>query len=144
MLDIYEYNQKTQTWKPFLTDDLQVELVMLNPYYRQQMKLLSNNKPTYYLSFKAPDKWGVFKFIIDYKRLGYSYIDVTSKMPLRPYRHNEFPRYLPVAYPYYLTIIVLFLAFILFSIIILFSKSQDSPKNQQHEKKPQAEDEEDD
>ena len=126
MLDIYEYDSKNNLWKPFLTDDLQVELVMLNPYVRTQLKLLSNNKPTYYLSFKAPDMWGVFKFIIDYKRLGYSYIDVSSKMPLRPFRHNEFPRYLPAAYPYYASILVIFGAFFVFSVLFLFSKSKDS------------------
>lgn len=101
---------------------------MLNPYIRTQLKLLSNNKPTYTLSFTAPDKHGVFKFVIDYKRLGYSYIDVTTKLPLRPFRHNEFPRYLPAAYPYYVSVIVMFSAFLLFSAIFLFSKSRDSEK----------------
>jgi oligosaccharyltransferase complex subunit beta len=128
MLDIYEFDSKNNLWKPFLSDDLQVELVMLNPYIRTQLKLLSNNKPTYTLSFIAPDKHGVFKFVIDYKRLGYSYIDVTTKLPLRPFRHNEFPRYLTSAYPYYISVIVMFAAFLVFSVVFLFSKSRDSGK----------------
>ncbi len=127
-IDIYEFDSKNNSWKPFLTDDLQVELVMLNPYVRTQLKLLSNSKPTYTLSFKAPDKHGVFKFVIDYKRLGYSYIDVQTKIPLRPYRHNEFPRYLTQAYPYYVTIFVTFGAFLIFSVVFLFSKSVDKEK----------------
>ena len=128
MLDIYEFDSKNNLWKPFLSDDLQVELVMLNPYIRTQLKLISNNKPTYTLSFIAPDKHGVFKFVIDYKRLGYSYIDVTTKLPLRPFRHNEFPRYLTSAYPYYISVIVMFAAFLVFSVVFLFSKSRDSGK----------------
>jgi len=126
MVDIYEYDYKLNSWKPYLTDDLQIELVMLNPYYRLQLKHLSNNKPTYYVNFKAPELWGVFKFIIDYKRPGYSYIDSTTKVPLRPYRHNEFQRFLPIAYPYYLSCIAIFVFFIIFSILFLFSKSHET------------------
>jgi oligosaccharyltransferase complex subunit beta len=101
---------------------------MLNPYVRTQLKLVSNSKPTYTLQFIAPDKHGVFKFVIDYKRLGYSYIDVQQRLPLRPFRHNEFPRYLTQAYPYYVTIIVTFAAFLIFSVVFLFSKSRDEEK----------------
>jgi len=54
MIDIYEYDNKTGSWKPYLTDDLQVELWMLNVYIRTQLKLVSTSKPTYYWSFKAP------------------------------------------------------------------------------------------
>ena len=53
MLDIYEYDYKNDSWKPYLTDDLQVELVMLNPYIRSQLKHLSSHKPTYYLNLKV-------------------------------------------------------------------------------------------
>lgn len=53
MVDIYEYDSKTNQWKPYLTDDLQVEFVMMNPYVRQQMKMLSPTKPTYHISFKV-------------------------------------------------------------------------------------------
>jgi len=124
MIDIYEYEAKTNTWKPYLSDDLQLEWVMMNPYYIQQMKLLSSNKPTYHISFKVPDKFGVFKFIIDYKRLGYSYLDVSTKVPLRPYNHNEYPRFLPTAYPYYLAVISTLLVFIVFSFIFVYGKSK--------------------
>lgn len=53
MVDIYEYNYKTNQWKPFLSDDLQVEYSMMEPFYRLQLKLLSSSKPTYYVSFKV-------------------------------------------------------------------------------------------
>ena len=64
MLDVYEWDYKNKVWKAFLTDDIQIEFSMLNPYYRLQMKLLDMNKPTYYVSFK------VFKYtLIIYRHL---------------------------------------------------------------------------
>jgi hypothetical protein len=53
MIDIYEYDYKTKSWKPYLTDDLQLEFVMMNPYYIHQMKMLSPSKPTYYNTFRV-------------------------------------------------------------------------------------------
>lgn len=124
-IDIYEYDYNTNAWKPFITDDLQLEYVMMNPYYINQMRLLSPNKPTYYVSFKAPEKFGVFKFIIDYKRLGYSYILSSTKVPLRPFNHNEYARFLPCAYPYYLSVFVMLLAFVVFSLLFLYGKNKE-------------------
>jgi oligosaccharyltransferase complex subunit beta len=124
MIDIYEYDYKSQTWKPYLTDDIQLEFTMMNPYYIQQMKMISSNKPTYYNSFRAPDKFGVFKFIIDYKRLGYSYLDVSTKVPLRPYHHNEYARFLPTAYPYYLSVFVMLFGFVIFSVLFIFGRNK--------------------
>jgi hypothetical protein len=53
MIDIYEYDYKTDSWKPYLSDDIQLEFSMMNPYYRHQMKMLSPSKPTYHISFKV-------------------------------------------------------------------------------------------
>jgi hypothetical protein len=61
MVDIYEFDSKTNQWKPYLTDDLQVEFVMMNPYVRQQMKMLSPSKPTYHISFRVKIKF-IFLF----------------------------------------------------------------------------------
>jgi hypothetical protein len=62
MLDIYEFDTKHNQWKPYLTDDLQVEFVMMNPYVRQQMKMLSPSKPTYHISFRV--KYFKYFFLI--------------------------------------------------------------------------------
>lgn len=53
MVDIFEYDYKTDSWKPYLTDDLQIEYTMMSPFYRLQLKMLSMGKPTYYTSFKV-------------------------------------------------------------------------------------------
>lgn len=123
-IDIYEYDYISDTWKPYLTDDLQVEFLMMDPFYRLQLRMLSSSKPTYYVDFKAPDKWGVFKFNIDYNRIGYSYLHMMTKVPLRPYKHNEYARYLQRAYPYYTSVFITIVAFVLFSLVFLFSSNK--------------------
>ena len=97
---------------------------MMNPYYINQLKQLDKNKPTYYVKFRAPEKFGVFKFIIDYHRIGYSYIISETKVPLRPFNHNEFPRFLTCAYPYYTSVFVMVFSWILFSFLFLYGKKK--------------------
>lgn len=46
--------------------------------YKMLMEILSHKK-----------KHGVFKFILDYKRVGYSYILSITKIPSKTSYHNE-------------------------------------------------------
>ena len=64
-IDILEYDYTTDSWKNYDADDIQLSFIMMNPYYINQMKRLYG-KPTYYAKFRAPEKHGVFKFIVDY------------------------------------------------------------------------------
>ena len=128
-IDILEYDYKTDSWKNYESDDVQLSFIMMNPYYINQMRRFYN-KPTYYAKFRAPEKHGVFKFIVDYHRTGYSYIFSSTKIPLRPFYHNEFPRFIPCAYPYYLSVFVILGAFILFSILFLYGKETIKKKNE--------------
>ncbi len=123
-IDILEYDHTTDTWKNYDADDIQLSFIMMNPYYISQMKRIYG-KPTYYAKFRAPEKHGVFKFIVDYHRTGYSYIFSSTKIPLRPFYHNEFPRFIPCAYPYYVSVFVILGAFILFSILFLYGKEKE-------------------
>ena len=122
-IDILEYDYTTDTWKNYDADDIQLSFLMMNPYYINQMKRLYG-KPTYYAKFRAPEKHGVFKFIVDYHRTGYSYIFSSTKVPLRPFYHNEYPRFIPCAYPYYTSVFVILGSFILFSILFLYGKEK--------------------
>ena len=126
-IDILEYDYVTDTWKNYEADDIQLSFIMMNPYYINQMKKLYG-KPTYYVKFRAPEKHGVFKFIVDYHRTGYSYIFSSTKVPLRPFYHNEFPRFIPCAYPYYVSVFVILGAFILFSVLFLYGKEKERRK----------------
>ena len=59
---------------PRSADDVQVSFVMLDPYVRQP--LVAGADGTFKLAFKVPDVYGVFKYVIDYRHAGYSYINL--------------------------------------------------------------------
>ena len=44
---------------------------MLDPHIRTALKPVAGSPGTYSVTFRAPDRHGVFKFVIDYKRTGY-------------------------------------------------------------------------
>ena len=123
-IDILEYDYVNDSWKNYDADDIQLSFLMMNPYYINQLKRIYG-KPTYYAKFRAPEKHGVFKFIVDYHRTGYSYIFSSTKVPLSPFYHNEFPRFIPCAYPYYVSVFVILGSFILFSILFLYGKEKE-------------------
>eukprot|EP00884_Botryococcus_braunii_P008365 jgi/Botrbrau1/1752/Bobra.0217s0010.1 len=86
-------------WVPYKAEDVQLEYVMLDPYVRQT--LAHDNQGTYSTQIAVPDVYGVFKFVVDYKPVGYSHIHLEETAPVRPYRHTEYDRFLLPAYPYY-------------------------------------------
>ncbi len=114
------------------------------------------------LAFKVPDVYGVFKYVIDYKHLGYSYVQLTQQVcarraltpavkvlplasptlvsplvshaaswrsalracqvPVRPFKHNEYERFLVCAYPYYASAISGMAAFFVLGFFYLYTK----------------------
>lgn len=110
---------------------------MLDPHIRTAMtedKLSSSaDATTYQARFIAPDRHGVFKFVVEYWRPGlvilvsgvlitqtdysdrWSYIRTSSTASVVPLRHDEYPRFITGAWPYYIAAIstsVTFLAFV--------------------------------
>eukprot|EP01052_Picozoa_sp_SAG31_P000413 SAG31_NODE_12_length_38498_cov_21.161671_29_plen_404_part_00 len=59
-------------WVPYIADDVQMEFVMLDPYYR--LDLIHTHGGHYSVTFQLPDVYGVFQFIFDYDRAGLSQI----------------------------------------------------------------------
>ena len=106
---------------PFRRDDLQLEFIMLDPYYRVPLRRL-NRTETFRAEFKVPDKLGVFKFKIEYKRHGYTFVEQETLVSLRQWKHNEFPRFQVQAYPYYASTFLMLAAFFLFTLMFLYSK----------------------
>jgi len=119
---VEEYDGDAKSWVPFKQNDVQLEFVMLDPYVRKTMR--NDGKGKYSLSFRAPDVYGVFKFRINYHRLGYSNLDVTEVVPVHPYRHNEYERFIPVAYPYYFASFSLMAGFFFFGLVFLSTKDE--------------------
>jgi len=61
------------SWGPVYLPDLQLDFTMLDPHIRTALKQVSvsSSGTTYSASFKAPDRHGVFKFVVEYWRPGY-------------------------------------------------------------------------
>ena len=49
-IDILEYDYKTNSWKNYESDDIQLSFIMMNPYYINQMRRLHNKPNTGYLN----------------------------------------------------------------------------------------------
>lgn len=68
---ISKYDSKTSSWEPYSgLKDLQLEFTMLDPHIRTFLPPVRGSPGTYSVTFRAPDRHGVFKFVIDYKRKG--------------------------------------------------------------------------
>jgi oligosaccharyltransferase complex subunit beta len=81
-----------------------------------------NLQGTFATEIHVPDTYGVFKFVVDYKRLGYSYIELSEQVPVRPFKHNEFERFILSAFPYYTSALSCMAAFFVFSFVFLYGK----------------------
>jgi oligosaccharyltransferase complex subunit beta len=121
-------------WNAFKTDDLQFEAVMLDPYVRKTLKLKKgvaqdSHATRYVTHYRLPDHYGVFTLKVEYNRHGYSSFKKASIVEVRPFRHNEYPRFLVTAYPYYVNSFSLMVGFLLVSVVFLFHAEQkEKPK----------------
>lgn len=96
---IEEYDGDKRAWVPFTRDDVQLEFVMMDPYHRAAMS--HDSAGVYSHSFQIPDTFGIFKFRVHYDKPGYSTLDVVEQVGVRPFRHDEYERFLTAAFPYY-------------------------------------------
>ena len=91
---------------------------MLDPHIRTSLSrdasLSDSKQTTYSTTFRAPDRHGVFKFVVDYWRPGWSYISTSDTASVMPYRHDEYPRFILGAWPFYSSAISMSVAFLLF------------------------------
>lgn len=68
---ISKFNSKQNKWEPYSgINDLQLEFTMLDPHIRTALPAVRGVPGKYSVAFRAPDRHGVFKFVIDYKRKG--------------------------------------------------------------------------
>ncbi|KAK7264321.1 hypothetical protein RJT34_31928 [Clitoria ternatea] len=117
-VEIFEWSGTT--WEPYVADDVQVQFFMMSPYV---LKTLSTDgKGNYFTSFKVPDVYGVFQFKVEYNKLGYTSLSLSKQIPVRPFRHNEYERFIPAAYPYYGAAFSMMAGFFVFTTIHLYHK----------------------
>ncbi|WVN89343.1 uncharacterized protein L203_104566 [Cryptococcus depauperatus CBS 7841] len=109
------------SWGPFRADDISMDFTMLDPYIRTAMVEdptdSRKDATTYKAQFIAPDQHGVFKFVVEYWRPGWSFVRTSSSASVVPLRHDEFPRFITGAWPYYTAAINTSVTFLLFCVI---------------------------
>jgi len=118
-IDIHE--KKNGEWIPWVADDVQFQFTMLDPYYQVALEQKDKSSPTFTYQLKTPWRLGIFKFVVDYKRYGLTYIDNKMEVSVIQLRHDEFPRYDTTGYPYYANVFVLMTASFLFVTHFAFS-----------------------
>lgn len=98
-MDILEWRGNEARYRPFSADDIQLEFTMLNPWVRTHFVSLGNG--TFHAEVKIPDQIGIYKFVLAHYRAGISPIAFEEVVPVRPFLHNEYDRFLLQAVPYY-------------------------------------------
>ena len=113
-IDVAHYD--SDRWQPYLSDDIQLDFVMLDPYLRLSLSNVTTalNSTRFSSQFTAPDAHGVFSLRVDYRRSGWNFLDEKSVISITPLRHDEYPRFVTGAIPYYTSAIGVSLAFIIF------------------------------
>jgi len=107
-------------WVPYKGEDVQLEIIMLDPYVRVPLK--SKGDGNFSVEQRLPDVYGVFTFKVDYQRPGYTPLDAITRVPVRPFRHDQYERFIPAAYPYYAGAFSMLGGLFIFSIVFLYHK----------------------
>jgi len=89
---------------------------MLDPHYRLPLAK-ADVAGKYAAQFMAPDRHGVFKFVVNYFRPGYSFLGTADKASVVPLRHDQHPRFITGAFPFYTGALSTSAAFVLFVVI---------------------------
>merc|ERR1712080_604349 len=86
-------------WRPFIAKDVQLEFFRTDPFTRSYLTPSENG--VFNIQFKLPDVYGVFKFKVDYDRIGYTHLFSSTQVSVRPKQHTQYERFISSAYPYY-------------------------------------------
>ncbi|KAJ7672625.1 oligosaccharyl transferase beta subunit [Mycena rosella] len=127
--EISRFNPQTSTWQPYSgITDMQLEFTMLDPHIRTALPAVPGSPGKYSVTFRAPDRHGVFKFVINHKRKGWTHLHSSTTVAVVPPRHDGYPRFLSAAWPYYAGAISTSVGFFLFSAAWLAGESRESKK----------------
>ncbi|CAF1667564.1 unnamed protein product, partial [Didymodactylos carnosus] len=77
--------------------------------------------------FIIPDIYGIYKFVIDYNRVGYTHLYSETQVSVHPLRHTEYERFIASAYPYYISTFSMMAGAFLLSFVVLYHRD-DIPK----------------
>jgi oligosaccharyltransferase complex subunit beta len=104
---------------------------MLDPYIRTNLTAAPTTSAkraatTFVAEFQLPDVFGVYTLMVRYQRPGYTWIEQRDVVPVRPYHHDEYPRFLSIAYPYYTGAASVMLGFLVFCAVWLYTPQQNT------------------
>ncbi|CAH0702043.1 unnamed protein product [Spodoptera exigua] len=119
---------KNGKWQPFDANDVQLEFVRIDPFIRTTLKKKPNG--VYEAIFKVPDVWGVYQFKVDYDRIGYTRLYHATQVSVRPLQHTQYERFIPSAYPYYVSAFSMMIGVFLFSFVFLYYKDDTKTKSE--------------
>jgi len=122
-IEIEEY--KEGKWIPFKAADVQLEFVRIDPFVRTTFKQSTGK---YTVQFKLPDVYGVFKFLVDYNRIGLTHLYSVTQVSVRPFEHTEYERFIRSAYPYYAAAFSMMVGLVIFSCVFLHFKEPPKKK----------------
>jgi len=108
-------------WSSFNGNDVQLEFIRIDPFVRT--KLIKENNH-YVAKFKLPDVYGVFKFVVDYNRLGYTHLYSSTQVSVRPLEHTQYERFIKSAYPYYASAFSMMFGAFVFSFAFLYHQDK--------------------
>jgi oligosaccharyltransferase complex subunit beta len=108
------------TLVPFKADDIQLEFIRLDPFHRLYLKQ-EDDTATYKAQLVVPDTLGIYKLKISHHRYGYTFIEQETIVSCIQFRHDEYPRFLNIAFPYYTNVFLTMGAGFLFVVFFLYS-----------------------
>ncbi|KAF7492395.1 Dolichyl-diphosphooligosaccharide--protein glycosyltransferase 48 kDa subunit [Sarcoptes scabiei] len=110
---------RNDQWIPFDANDVQLEFVRIDPFVRTVLK---REKDRYVARFRIPDVYGVYKFLVDYKRIGFTNLFSSTQVSVRPLQHTQYERFIVSAYPYYFSAFSMMFGVFIFSFVFLYFK----------------------
>ncbi|KAF9911318.1 hypothetical protein BX616_010623 [Lobosporangium transversale] len=130
---IYISEYHNGEWRAFSANDVQLELIMLDPYIRKTLDESPMDKDegivgTFSTTVQLPDQYGVFKFTVNYKRPGLTYIESVTTVGIHPFRHDQYPRFISQAKPYYTSAASMGIGLLIFTFVYLWGGLDSSAK----------------
>jgi len=115
-------------WVPYGGNDVQLQFTMMDPFILTFLDPPPPGSSTYSKTFRAPDRHGIFKFVISHQRLGFDNVHTEILAPLRTFKHSDWPRFRLAAAPYYAAAGCVLVGLLVISILFLFHDEKTGKK----------------
>lgn len=109
-------------WQPYNASDVQLEFVRIDPFVRTTLKAVGGGK--YQARFNIPDVYGVFQFKVNYDRVGFTHLQSATQVSVRPLMHTQYERFIPSAFPYYVSSFSMMFGVFVFAFVFLHYKEE--------------------